>query len=260
MISNVRNLAHAIIVCLLFCVVPNYGQQESIINVQPDSLINAQQDSISPDLIYYLDLVKKAYGADQSLVNGVRYYKSFGSRRGNPYFLDDELKNASLTMYGQIYNNVHVKYDLYAHHLELEYINIYGGISKVFLVMDHIDGFSFGPNLFEKLEIEEGKPKYYQVIRTDYFTCYIFWDKSIHSGNNVISYTDAKETLYLEMDGQIKEFQGRKDFADFFSKEYKKEIKRFLRKSSFKFRNSAPDVIISGLIDICVFLDEVQES
>lgn len=260
MISKARNLCHAIAVYLIFCLVPIYGQQDSLSNVQPDSLIITLEDSSLTDLELYAELVRKAYGLDQTLLNGVRYYTIYEIQVENPYFLRDDVVERTLVLNGQIYHDVDIRFDICAHHLELDFPNAYGGISRIFTVSDHVDGFSIGLNHFEKLDIEIGVPKFYQVIRTNCITCYVLWAGKCGRSSDLGSDSDANVdvTLFLESDVDIKEFKRRGDFSKFFDEAYRKEIKQFLRKNSFKFRTATPEEMIKNLNDVCSLLEDKQ--
>ena len=250
MISNVRNLAHAIVVCLLFCVVPNYGQ--------PDSVDNFQKDSLANEILLYAKLVKKAYGLDQTLLNGTRYYSVYDYQVSNPYFLPDSVSNRSLILNGQTYQDVRLKFDICAHRLELDYPKFSGGTGRIFTVADHVDGFSIDENHFEKLDFEKGIPKYYQVIRTNCFTCYVLWEGHVTGSTYSVSFSTVDKSLFLQVDVEILEFKRRGDFSEFFPEEYRKEIKRFLRKRSFKFSKATPAEIIENLNVVCKLLEDKE--
>ena len=258
MISKTRNLAHAIAICFVFYFVPNYGQQDSTNNIQPDSTITAQEDSLLTELELYAELVRKAYGLDQTLLNGVRYFNVNELQMENPYFLRDDVLERTLILNGQIYHDVDLEFDIYSQHLELNYPNFYGGISRIFTVADHVDGFSIGLNHFEKLDFEKGVPKFYQVIRTNCFTCYILWQGTITGSSSISATSGVKVTLFLELDIDIKEFDRKSDFSKFFAEEYRKEIKQFLRKNSFTFRTATPEEMIQNLNDVCNLLEDKQ--
>ena len=98
MISLARNLAHALVACLVFCSLPNYGQQDSSVTIQAESLILSEEDSLLAELESYAEMTRMAYGLDQTLLNGMRYYNVHEYPIKNPYFLLDSASNWSLIL------------------------------------------------------------------------------------------------------------------------------------------------------------------
>lgn len=258
MISLARNLARALAACLVFCLLPNYGQQDSSVTIQAESLILSEEDSLLAELQSYAELTRMTYGLDQTLLNGLRYFNVYEFPVKNPYFLLDSASSWSLILNGQTYENVHVKFDICSHHLELDYPNPYGGSGRIFLVADQVDGFSIGENHFEKLDIEKGGAKYYQVIRTNCFVTYVLWEGHAGGSTYTAEPKSMDEILYLQVDTSLTKFKRRGDFAEFFQAEYRKEIKRFLRKNSFQFRSASPAEMRENLNSVCTLLEEKE--
>ena len=102
MISNRRNIALAIAICSTVLVFPAYGQ-------------NPEVGTIS-----YANLVRKEYGLDHELVNGVQYYNRYAHSKGHPYFPGNQYRNGSLLLDGRMYSDLRLKFDIYAQQVELE--------------------------------------------------------------------------------------------------------------------------------------------
>ena len=77
-------------------------------------LTPAQGQQVSADSqSEYYELVDRAYGQDQELVNGLQYYDYHPRSLGNPYLLEDFVHQGNVSIRGVIYNNVWLKFDIY---------------------------------------------------------------------------------------------------------------------------------------------------
>jgi len=222
--------------------------------------VRGQKTGALEDDFNYSELVGKAYGLDQELVNGVQYYNRYRASLGHPYFLGDMFQMGSATIRGRNYSDVKLKYDLFSQHLEVEYQDFSGGEKQIILVTDWVQAFLIGQHQFQKLNLEEDQNKYYQVIKMDCFTCYVHWSKeriplkgsTTHSGE----FAEAKRTLFLEMDRNIKGFKKRKQFVSLFPVERQKQIKRYMKKIGFQIRNATPDEMILHMNAVCNYLND----
>ena len=242
MTLSMQKVAPAIILCFFIYLFPVFGQQNAPLT-KPGS---------------YTHLVKKGYGLDQDLVNGLQYYNRHMFVTGNPYFQNDQFKKGSITIKGEFFYNVNLKFDIHLQNVELEYDNISGGRNHVITVFDQVDAFTLGDFQFQKLSIEEGNENYHQVISTDCFTVYVFWEKGLlplnGSTTHVEQFTDEKHTYWLDLDGELTPFNSRKDFSECFPEANKKEIKRLLSRNQFKFRTAHVNEIVHNLKSVCNLL------
>ena len=197
---------------------------------------NGQQNS-------FATLVRKAYGQDQELVNGVQYYNRYVQVQGNPYFLDDNFVNGSVILKGHEFFDVRIRYDLYSQQLELEYESFSGASNSLVTVYDQVDGFMNGDYWFKKLNLD-GEQQFYQVIRTEQFSCYVHWKKATYSTIDAELYTEAVSRYLIQLKGELQGFRNKKTFVGCFNKSRQKEIKRLLRQKRIKFRGAAPDEIV----------------
>jgi hypothetical protein len=243
-----QKVAPAIILCLSIYLFPVFGQANSV-----------QADRGS-----YTYLVKRGYGLDQDLVNGLQYYNRHMFSTGDPYFHNNQFKKGSITIKGKIFYNVKLKFDIYSQNVELEYENISGGRNQVITIFDQVDAFTLGDFQFQKLIIEEGDEKYYQVISTACFTVYVFWEKGLlplnGSTTHVEKFTDAKHSYLLDLAGELTPFNSRKDFSECFPEEDQKEIKRLLSRNQFKFRTAQVDQIVRNVEWVCNLLNDREKN
>jgi len=237
-----QKVALTIILCVLISVSPVFGQQ---------NISKADRSS-------YAHLVKRGYGLDQDLINGLQYYNRHTLSTGHPYFQNNQFTRGSISIKGEIFHDVRLKYDIHSQNVELEYEKFSGGKNQVITIFDQVDAFILGEYQFQRLSIEKESEKYHQVISTACFTIYVFWEKELlplnGSTTHVEQFADAKHTLWLDLDGELTPFNSRKDFSECFPEEDQKEIKRLLSKNQFRFRTAQVDEIIRNVESACDLL------
>lgn len=243
-----QKVALAIFLCLHIYLSPLFGQQN-----------RSQSDHVS-----YAQLVKKGYGLDQDLINGFQYYNKHRFSTGHPYFQLNQFRKGSISIGGEVFTDVSLKYDIYTQNVELEYKKFSGGNNQVITVFDRVDAFILEKHQFQKLSFEGGPAKYYQVVSSPCFTIYVFWEKDLlplnGSTTNVEQFTEAKHSLWLELDGALSPFSSRKDFSECFPEEDQKEIKRLLSRNQFRFRTAQVDEIIHNVESVCKLLKEREKN
>ena len=217
-----------------------------------------QQNISKADHSSYAHLVNKGYGLDQDLINGLQYYNRHTLSTGHPYFQNNQFRRGSITIKGEIFNDVRLKYDIHSQNVELEYEKFSGGNNQVVTIFDQVVAFKLGEYQFQKLSIEEKSENYYQVISTACFTIYVFWEKELlplnGSTTHVEQFADAKHSLWLDLDGELTPFNSRKEFSECFPEEDQKEIKRLLSNNQFRFRTAQVDEIIRNVELACNLL------
>jgi len=237
-----QKIALAIVVSFVFFCTPGHGQ------------------SSGEDQEAYANLVRKEYGLDHELINGVQYYNHHNRSQGHPYFLMQVYQTGSLTLEGRTYQNVFLRFDIHSQHVELQYRNFSGGGNQLVTVVDKVDAFTLGSYQFRKMTLEKGVEKFYQVLATGCCTCYIHWEKDLLALNgsftHIEQFSDTKRSFWLDLNGELHHFSSRKDFAGLFPEEGQKEIKRLLSRNQFKFRTASVDEIIRNVEAVCLLLEE----
>lgn len=244
MIFSMQKIALAIGICFVFFV-PDYGQSSA---TDPTDFVNT---------------VRKEYGLDHELINGLQYFNRHSRSQGHPYFLNEVYRIGSLTLDQRSYHDLFLRFDIHSQHVELRYSNFSGGGNEIVTVVDKVDAFTLGTYQFRKMAMEPGEKKFYQVLSTGCFSCYIHWEKGLQPLNESFSYinqfTDVKRSLWLELNGKFYAFSSRKEFSGLFPETKEKEIKRLLAKNKFKFRTAAVDEIIRNMEAVCGLLEEERE-
>jgi hypothetical protein len=202
--------------------------------------VNGQQNSFAVR-------VQQAYGLDQDLVNGIQYHNEHLQALGHPYFLDDSFAKGSVIIKGREFSGIRVKYDIYSQHLEVEYKTFSEVSQHLVTVTDHVNGFMHGDFKFTKLVLDD-ELKFYQVIETEKFSCYIHWKKQLIQISTNPHYTEqftkAVRSYQIHMNGESLSFKSRKTFAGNFPGPLQKKIRSLMRQNQFSFRKAAPDEII----------------
>lgn len=222
-------------ILMLFAVHPAYGQMKR----------NGEKQ------INYADLVQQSFGIDQELVNGTQYFDRYTNYRGVPYFLSVAFEEGTLILQDRVYGGIKLRYDILAQNLEIEYYSPYVGYNWLVIVTDHVEGFEIRGFPFRKLELEEPGEKFYQVIQTGQFTCYVHWEKKLQAllSNPLYAYefSDSKSTCLLEMNDRIAPFRNRATLVAQFPEQFQKEIKRLLKRNRFKVKGATPGELVQNM-------------
>ena len=205
-------------------------------------------------------LVDRAYGQDQELVNGKQYYDHHPRSLGHPYLLDGFVHQGSVNIRGVTYFNVWLRYDIYNQQVEVEYTTMGGADNQVVLVNDRLKEFSMAQYVFRNLSILGEEKRIYQVIGTERMICYISCEKKliprVGDAKFTGQFTPSKRRYLLELDGEISEFQSKRDFVKLFPEEHKKAIKRLVRQNHMQFRIASPEQLNLFLMAASKFLNQ----
>jgi hypothetical protein len=202
----------------------------------------------------FTDLTAAAFGLNQDLVNGIQHTNRYQRTLGNPYFLQEGTAAGSVVIDERRYPDVNLKYDLYAQTVIIAYKGAGGRIFSLLAVSERLREFRIGGFEFERLSLPSQPQQYYQVVRTDFFTTYIHWEKILLANNKGVYYSDhfsnPRLSYFLEMEGSINSFHNRKSFAELFPEDLSREVRRWLRKEQVKFRNANPAEIVEVMSSI----------
>lgn len=212
------------------------------------SVLWGQQSSETDAATGFAGEVKVIFSPDQQLVNGVQYIYRYQRCLGHPYFGENELLAGTLKLNGREFRDLHLKYDLVTQDLELEYSGNTGMSNRIIVVQDFVEEFKIGSYRFMKMAVEERPERYYQVVSTPQFTCYIHWLKRLVPVADNINYlnecTDADRIYVLEMDGRANGFRNRKGFLSLFPERERKEIRRMMNRFQFKLNSASAGELV----------------
>lgn len=199
----------------------------------------------------YAELVARAYGQDQELVNGMQYYNRNPRSMGHPYLLEGWAHQGSVTIRGVLYNPIWLKYDIYAQQVEVDYSTASGGENTVILVGDRVNEFTIGNSYFKNMKLDEDpledtlQSRFYQVLGGGRIVWYIRWEKRLIpvSGDSrfMEEFTSPKRNYLLELDGSVNAFQNKKSFIKLFPKVIQKDLKRLMNQNHLLIRSASPE-------------------
>ena len=193
----------------------------------------------------YIELVNRAFGQDQELVNGRQYYNRHPSSMGHPYLLQGWAHKGSVTLRGKVYDNIWLKFDIESHQVEVDYRTMNGGDNQVILVNDRVDEFYIENYYFRrmKLEPELSQIQFYQVLGGGPMVWYIRWEKKLVpiSGDSrfIEEYTQPKRHFLVELEGSVYAFHSERSFVKLFPREIQKEMKRLIRSNHLQIRSDS---------------------
>ncbi len=220
----------------------------------------SQQTIALDNQISYTDLVRRSYGLDQNLINGVQFFDRYMGCKGVPYFMSIGFVEGNLTIQERNYSDARIRYDLVAQKVEIEYDNLYSGYGWLISVLDHLEAFQLGNYSFRKLNLDGGSEKFYQVIQTAWFTCYVHWEKKLNplQGDAVFTHEFSKinSSCLVEIDGELSSFRNRKALVERFPEHLQREIKRLLKKNLFSVQRASPDDFIFIMNDVAQLISE----
>jgi len=203
------------------------------------------QDTLADDAYAYAEMVQWAYGQDQELVNGVQYYNRHPSSLGHPYLLEGLVHQGSVSLRGKIYTGLWLKYNIHDQNVEVEYRTMVGADNQVILVNDRINFFTIGNYYFEKLKLEDGGAKFYQVLGEGRMVWYIHWTKKLvpRSGDTrfMEEFTSAKRDYLMKLDGSIYPFGNKKSFVRLFPKSIQKDMKKLIKSNHIQIRSASTE-------------------
>jgi hypothetical protein len=108
----------------------------------------------------------------------------------------------------------------------------------------HIDSFRLGNDCFQKYSLVGEKPLFYQVLGTPEVGVCIHWKKMINATSDDLQYSHEYSrplgTYYVRYGGQIHPFTHRNSFLSVFPESMAAEIRKYLRKQRYSFRDAGP--------------------
>lgn len=193
----------------------------------------------------FAELVAWAYGQDQELVNGLQYYNRHQRAMGHPYLLEGLVHQGWVNIRGKVYPRIWLKYDIHSQHVEVEYKTVGGAYNQVVLVSDRVKQFAIEHHYFERLVLEEGIAKFYQVLGEGRMIWYIHWEKRLvpMSGDSrfIEEYSSSKRSYLLKLDGELHPFSSKKDFVGLFPKDIQKDMKKLIKSNQIQIRSASTE-------------------
>lgn len=193
------------------------------------------------------DHAEEKYGPDMVLISGEKYHYPYRAALGSPFLNPSGTDDASIQVRGVVYENQHVKYDIYNQLIILEFNDMTGALRSIILRPEILDLFILGDILFKKYPQESGVERFGQVIYEGEISCFYFWKKrySVDSkvGQNQFSFSDPLRQSYLIRNGQVIQYKGKRSFLSCFPAKERVQIKAFMKKNRVSIRKAGDEAM-----------------
>ena len=203
----------------------------------------------------FTELVDRAFGSDQELVNGIQFSNHYGRIDGHPYFLDSRFRAGSVYVNNQLYEPVMLRYNLYSQRVEIEYRTMEGNLNQYMSVPELMPSFSMDGYHFMHMEFQGEAPGYYLEVSPAENKGYIGWRKALrisHNSSRDYEFTDATISYWLILEQHPVTFHNRKTFLEVFPEQMRSDLARLLRQRKYSFRHpsvqNALEMIRSALL------------
>lgn len=219
------------------------------INTLLISIVNAQtvnQDSASNVSIDKLQEFFKASIKQQSrILNGPAFYNYGTNVDGSANFQElTGFSNGDVVYDGIRFNNIPIKYDLYADKV----ISVYGKSTWFSLVSEKVSSFYLNNHHFKYLDSTTNiiKPGFFDLIFDGESKILVKRIKNMQlsiKDKEVRYHFVPKTTYYLERNHKYEIINGEKSFLNLFS-DKKNELKKHLKEQKIKFKKKPEEAMI----------------
>jgi hypothetical protein len=186
------------------------------------------------------ELVERAFGSDQQLVNGIQFSHNYGLIDGNPYLLDGNFRQGTIRINERVYYGINIRYNLYSQRLEVEYRNVDGLMNQFMAVPEQIPQFFLNGSEFRRMQYGGIPPVYYQVIPLEGDTCYVSRIRKLNSSTSSGSgykFTPPEMACIFKVNGQVFVFHNRKSLITSFPEKSRKQVRMLLKQEKISFRD-----------------------
>ncbi len=198
-----------------------------------------------PKLDSLLQYVHQKYGLNQELYSGTQYYQRYTMYYGHPYFPENSFCEGSISLHGETYDGVRLKYDIYSQQVVLEYTDLENRYNQLIIDSTRIESFSLEGYLFKKMAMPEGETLFYQVFDSGPVAAYVHWSKTATTYSSDLQYTHRFSkpdlTCYVGYNGQIQPINNRQSFASIFPESLLRPLRKYFRKEKLSFREAEPE-------------------
>lgn len=213
--------------------------------ILPGQVRSQAISSAEPMLDSLLRYVQNKYGLDQELYSGTQYYQRYSMYKGDPYFLENRFYGGSISLQGETYDGLQLKYDIYSQRVVLEYTDYENRYNQLIIDSTRIDSFRFNGYPFKKVAMPEGEPLFYQVFESSPVAANVHWSKTAITFSSDLQYThrfsNTVGTCYIEYDGQIRAVRNRKSLIAIFPDSMARLLRKYFREKKLSFREAEPE-------------------
>jgi len=186
------------------------------------------------------------YGPDDLLYRGLLYIPDHPKAENNPYFTENDWNKGAVTLAGEVYTGLDLKYNVNLNLIILKMQNNSSDAHQpVILGNDLIDSFTIGDVTFANLSRLDTTGKlagFGQLIFNKDFIFYKSYSKEFlnqYSQSNPYGfYSKMNATYFLFRNGIKTKIGSKRALVNYFNP-IKKPLKKYIRKEDFKFKTAS---------------------
>ncbi len=220
-----------------------------------------QENEVISGVLPVITRTDSILGADDELVNGKIYIQEHLMAAGHPFFLSSEWYVGSITVNGNIFEDVFLKYNIYTDELILKAERYRGGTVVISLNNEFVDNFRLGDRYFVNsinFKVRGLQTDFVELLyhgNFDFFVSYVkLFNNNYNNKTPYGNYTKTLSSFYIFQGGLLVSVGSKKSLLDYFEL-YKKEIKKFMKKHKIKY-GKASYKELSVLMQYCDKLTE----
>ncbi len=208
----------------------------------------------------FAEMVDRAFGSNQELVNGIQFTNQYIRSEGHPYWIDGGFKTGSVCINDQWFEQLQLRYNLFSQKLELGYLTPEGHMNQIITVPENINAFFLGGYMFRRVQIGEEASAYYQVVSAGATTSYIRWSRDLlGTRSSGTSFGPIEREYWIHQGEQWLHFKNQKSYVRAFPKEQKRASKNLLKQQNFYFWRATTREMVEMLLASIRLLEEGGE-
>ncbi len=195
----------------------------------------------------------KAYGPNQSLVCGLRYFNKDIRSEGHKFFIEETFVKGKLFLEKGLYPDVFLKYDIYGQQLILKVSDSDDYYDEIIVTDSRLKGFELEERTFRKLYFPETDTLIFQVIGQGDLVFLYHWEKEIirnsQDPGKFFQFSEMKRKSYLVRNSSLQRFKGARSFSKSFP-DHRAVVMKYIRGEKIRL-SKAGDIEMQGLINYC---------
>ena len=196
---------------------------------------------------------------NSTVYTGSSYYDAHRGIKGHQFFLNDYWELGSLVYDGYGYDSIYLKYDIYRDILLIEHLNSNGYLSPIQPYRPKVSSFDLMGYYFIRLEkdtVSNIRTGFYnQMYKSKNIEVLVKRRKEIIKSNEIYTLREKfseKDRYYIKKNGIFYRVKKKGSILKVLE-DQKKEIKSFIRKNNFHFKDS-PDL---QLVEVVKYYDSL---
>lgn len=203
------------------------------------------------------ELMDSMYGKDPTLYKGPKYLAERRCDFGHPFVFGEDFKPGTISLQGQVYNDLLLNYDVFEQVLILQYSNYLGANEQLIMNADVVDWFKIGNRKFVKnLFVEVNNPFVELMGDKAGVQCLVSYSKRYgfenKNGDAGFGYSDIAFSKYIFQNGELFKFKTKKQFLKELSDWNNDEMNGYVKKLKWNIRKMDG----AQLLLLCTYLND----